>query len=188
MKHISLIALAAAVLLLANGASATEHEQEIRKILPEIRSAVLRPDIIDALRAQNERYRDVTQSSIDSMEATWQSELESSTQPLISSIVDNKLAVRMRRVAEATGVEDIVVIDARGLSVAQSTAGTEVWLGREPEFAKTVETGRDAVFVDEVDYHEPTQSYQSRVSFTVIDPDTSEPIGAITIGFNVDAL
>lgn len=188
MKHFSLIALAAAVLLLARGASATPQEEEIRKILPEIQSAVLQRDVIDSLRSYNARRKEISQADINSIEAAWQSELELTNQPLISSVVDNPVAARMREVAKKTGVEDIVVIDANGLSVAQSTIGMEIWLGQDPTFVKTVRAGPDAVFIGEVIFNEPTQSYQSRVSFTIVDPNTGKPIGAATIGFNADAL
>lgn len=188
MKRTLFIALAAAVMLLARGATAAPHEEQIRKILPDVQSAVLNQDVIDSLRTYNKLRKELSQTAIDRMENNWQSEIGSTNQPLISSVVDNKLADRMRQVAEATGIEDIVVIDAKGLSIAQSTAGTGIWLGQEPAFARTVQSGPDALFIDEVDFHEPTQSYQARVSFTVADPDTGEPIGAITLGFNADAL
>ena len=188
MKHFSLITLTAAVLALAWGATAAPHEDKIRNILPEIQSVVLQQDVIDALRTYNERHEGISQDDIDRMETAWRSELESPDQRLISSIVENQLAARLREVVENTGAEDIIVFDACGLSIAQSTPGASIWLGDDPAFAKTVRSGPDAVFIDEVEFNEPTQSYQSRVSFTVADPDTGKPIGAITIGFNVDAL
>lgn len=188
MKHFSLITLAAGVLLLAWGAMANPDDDHIRNILPEIRSAVLQQDVIDALRDYNERREGISQADIDRMEATWQSELESPNRPLISSVVENQLAARLRDVVKNIGAEDIIVIDARGISVAQSTTGTGIWLGQDTAFTKTVQSGPNAIFINEVEFNEPTQSFQSRVSFTVADPDTGRPIGAVSIGFNADAL
>ena len=48
--------------------------------------------------------------------------------------------------------------------------------------------GPDALFVDEVEQDESTQALQSQASMTIADPDSGEPIGAITIGINLDQL
>lgn len=188
MKHFSRITLTTAVLLMAWGAAAAPNEDKIRNIIPEIQSTILQQDIIDALRSYNERHEGISQADIDRMEADWQSELSSPMRPLISSVIGNPVAERMRDVVEKIGAEDIVVIDSNGLSVAHSTMGTEFWLGQEEAFTETVRSGPDAIFIDDIEFNEPTQSFQSRVSFTVADPDTGKPIGAVTIGFNADAL
>jgi phosphopantothenoylcysteine synthetase/decarboxylase len=44
------------------------------------------------------------------------------------------------------------------------------------------------VFVDEVEEDESTQALQSQASVTISDPETGEPIGAITVGINLDML
>ena len=42
--------------------------------------------------------------------------------------------------------------------------------------------------IGEIEEDESTQMFQSQFSVTVVDPATGSPIGAITIGINVDDL
>ena len=44
------------------------------------------------------------------------------------------------------------------------------------------------MFIDEVEVDDSTGALQSQASLSIKDPDTGEVIGAITLGFNLDAL
>ncbi len=186
------ITIVAAGLIAFSGtpAIADSHETPIKQAMPEIISMIVQDDLIEALRASNARRSNMTQSDIDHLEATWQTEIDSSNRPLIDSVVGNSLAERMRQVIEASGnkVNEIGVIDAMGLSIAQSAPNSDIWQGEEIKFTKTFLVGPDAMFVDVVEFDNSTQSMQSQANFTVKDPVTGKPIGAVTVGFNVDAL
>lgn len=166
------------------------HIPPIAEALPGIMHKIVAPDLIDALRDSNAQRRSMTQADIDALEATWQKEIDESSHPLIDSVVENPLAARMRKVIEESGVviTEIGVIDAKGLSIAQSSRNSDIWQGEEVKFTKTFAVGPDAVFIDEVEFDNSTQSMQSQANFTVKDPDTGMPIGAVTVGINVDAL
>jgi len=60
--------------------------------------------------------------------------------------------------------------------------------GDEAKWQKTYQAGPDAVFIDEVEFDDSTQSFQTQLSATVVDPATGEAIDAITIGVNVEKL
>ncbi len=166
------------------------HVAPIKKALPDIMAQIVDDDLINALRTSNAKRSGMTQAQIDEMEATWQKEIDGSNRPLIDSVVDNPLAARMRKVIEGSGVviNEIGVIDAQGLSIAQSSRNSDIWQGEEVKFTKTFMVGPDAIFVDEVEFDGSTQQMQSQANFTVKDPDTGKPIGAVTVGINVDAL
>lgn len=186
------IVIASVVAILASPAVADSqsHVPPIKKALPEIMAKIVDADLINALRASNAQRRGMTQTDIDALEATWQKEIDESSRPLIDSVVQNSLAARMRKVIEDSGIviTEIGVIDAKGLSIAQSTPNSDIWQGEEVKFTKTFDVGPDAVFIDEVEFDSSTQSMQSQANFTVKDPDTGMPIGAVTVGINVDAL
>lgn len=92
------------------------------------------------------------------------------------------------RVDAAGGViTEILVMDSRGLNVAVSTLTSDYWQGDEAKYTETYGKGPDAWHVSEIDYDESTQLYQAQVSLTLIDPATSTPIGAATIGLNAEA-
>lgn len=170
-------------------AFADSHEAPIEKAMPEIMSMIVQDDLIEALRASNAKRSNMTQSDIDKLEATWQKEIDSSNRPLIDSVVDNSLAARMRKVINGNGdkINEIGVIDAMGLSIAQSSPNSDIWQGEEVKFTKTFQVGPNALFVDEVEFDTSTQAMQSQANFTVKDPATGKPIGAVTVGLNVDA-
>lgn len=188
LRAITIIA-AGLIAFTGSPAFADSHEAPITKAMPEIMSMIVQDDLIEALRASNAKRRNMTQSDIDKLEATWQKEIDSSSRPLIDSVVDNSLAARMRKVIDGNGdkINEIGVIDAMGLSIAQSSPNSDIWQGEEVKFTKTFQVGPDALFVDEVEFDNSTQAMQSQANFTVKDPATGKPIGAVTVGLNVDA-
>ena len=190
MLRVITIFAAGLIAIAGSNAFADSHEGTIKKAMPEIMSMIVQGDLIEALRASNSRRGQMTQADIDSLEATWQREIDRSNRPLIDSVVENDLAARMREVIARSGnrVNEIGVIDANGLSIAQSTPNSDIWQGEEIKFTKTFLVGPEAMFVDEVEFDNSTQSMQSQANFTVKDPVTGKPIGAVTVGFNVDAL
>lgn len=190
MSRYTAVPLLAAVSLFATAAFADSHEAKVKKILPGIQAAIVQQDVIDTLRATNKTRGTMSQAEIDKLEATWKPQRDASVRPLIDSVVENPLAARMRKVIEDNGltITEIGVIDANGLSIAQSSANSDIWQGEEVKFTKTFLVGPNAVFIDEIEFDSSTQSYQSQANFTVVDPDTGKPIGAVTVGLNVDTL
>jgi hypothetical protein len=53
---------------------------------------------------------------------------------------------------------------------------------------ETYGIGPDAVHFSEVELDESTQRYQAQISLTIVDPATGEPIGAMTVGVDAEAL
>ena len=193
MLRRSAIIVATVVAFAAPPAFAGSHEAHIAPIkeaLPEIMAQIVDADLINALRASNSKRRSMNQAEIDALEATWQKEVDRSSRPLIDSVVENPLAANMRKVIESQGdlINEIGVIDAKGLSIAQSSRNSDIWQGEEVKFTKTYNVGPDAIFVDEVEFDVSTQQMQSQANFSVKDPDTGKVIGAVTVGINMDAL
>jgi hypothetical protein len=79
-------------------------------------------------------------------------------------------------------------MDDKGMNVALSDVTSDYWQGDEAKWQQTYLVGPDAVHIGDVELDESTQTYQSQVSITVVDPDTKAPIGALTFGVNVEAL
>jgi hypothetical protein len=193
MFKLSRIAAATLISIVASPAFAAgedAHVAKIEKILPEIVSAIVQDDVVATLNATNAKRDGLTQDEIDRLEATWQQEIDSTNRPLVDSVVGNPLSERMRQVIDARSglITEIGVIDAVGLSIAQSSRNSDIWQGEEPKWRKTYLVGPDAVFIDEVEFDKSTQSFQSQANFTVKDPVTGQPIGAVTVGINMDAL
>jgi len=87
---------------------------------------------------------------------------------------------------EASGgqITEVFVMDAHGLNVASSGVTSDYWQGDEAKFQKTFLAGTGAMFVDDIELDESTQTYLGQVSIVLTDPDTGAVIGAMTIGLN----
>lgn len=155
-----------------------------------IRAWIEGPIIIEELRSQNVLHAHLTPAEIDELDATWRAEFASSVHPLIDTVMGNPLSAFLKNKQIASGgvITEILVIDAKGLSVGESEISSDYWQGDELKWQKTYLAGSATLFVDAAQKDESTQMLQSQASMTVFDPTTGQPIGAVTIGINLDAL
>lgn len=181
MFKIIALALSAVVLLFANTAIAEPREDRLREILPEIQTAIMQQDLVRTLRTYNKNRGDMTQADIGGLEAIWQAERTAGNQPLTTGVVQNIVALRMRKVIRDTGkvVTAINVIDARGLSIAQTTAFPCIWQGQKTQI---VDVSNDAS--PEISIRER----ESEIQLAITDPDTGERIGTVIILIDADTL
>ncbi len=148
------------------------------------------PEIVAAVRAQNTETSAFDGAKIDALDKQWRAEVGASSQPMISEKLGNpasKMLVSERENSAGLFTE-IFVTDMKGLNVAQSDVTSDYWQGDEAKFTETFGKGAGAIHIGEIERDESTQTYQSQVSMTVVDPDSGSPIGAITVGVNVEML
>ena len=183
MTRLTALALSAVVVFFANGAFADSHEGKLRQMLPEIQSALMQQDIVETLRTYNKARKSMTQADIDGLEATWHAELDSGNRPLITGVVRNMTALRMRKVIRDTGrvISDINVIDARGVSIAQTTVFPHIWQGTAAEARDIAAADPNMVLISSVGSEASEQARQLEAFFPVTDPDTNELIGAVIL-------
>jgi hypothetical protein len=146
------------------------------------------PVVIDAVRAQNGRTVDVAQAQIDAWDLEWRAQVGQAAQPLVKSVLDTPASAHLQsHVAASNGqISEVFVMDQRGLNVAASGATSDYWQGDEAKFQKTYPMGAGAIFVDEIELDESTQTYSGQISVTLVDPDTGAAIGAVTVGLNAE--
>lgn len=148
------------------------------------------PSILAAIAAQNAAHAALTSAEIESLDAAWKAEVGAAAAPTIAAVIERPASAWLRERKEASGglVTEVIIMDKHGLNVAQSDVTSDFWQGDEDKFQKTYGVGPDALHVSEVELDESTQTYQSQVSLTVVDPATGEPIGAATFGIDVSLL
>jgi hypothetical protein len=141
------------------------------------------PVIVNAVKAENAEGKTLAQIQakdgkwkstagiVDYMEALMKSECGQH----ISSIQNSK-----------PYYAEIFVMDNQGANVAMTDKTSDYWQGDEAKFKKSFNNGNGAVFVDEVEFDDSTQTYQVQVSVPV--KDGNNVIGAITIGVDVDKI
>ncbi|MBW9056274.1 hypothetical protein [Rhizobium mesosinicum] len=147
------------------------------------------PAVIEAIKAQNAANANLGAADIDALDKKWRAEVDGSDHTMIDGVLGNALSkfLQEKKAASDGKIAEIFVMDAKGLNVGQSDATSDYWQGDEAKFQKSFGAGKDAVFVDEIEKDESTQALQSQASVTISD-DKGTPIGAITVGVNVDAL
>lgn len=167
----------------AHVAPVTAFVQE--KVIPWLND----PAVISAIKAQNEKNAGLSQADIDALDQTWRAEVESADKPMIDAVLNNELSKFLQqKQAEAEGsIAEVFVMDSKGLNVGQSDVTSDYWQGDEDKFSKSFGAGKDTLFVDAAEKDESTQALQSQASITISD-ESGTPIGAVTVGVNLDAL
>lgn len=146
--------------------------------------------IVDAVMAQNEVTAAYSEAEIIAMDEVWRAEVGTPDMELVDSVLSNGAADFLRQQVDASSgvITEIILMDARGLNVAVSHITSDYWQGDEAKHQETYGVGPDAVHFSEIELDESSQLYQGQISLTLIDPATGEPIGAVTIGVNAQAL
>lgn len=173
-------------------ASAQEkHEAPILKLVESQMMAWAQSSIVvEAIKAQNNKHAAFVQADIDKLDKQWMEETKGGSKPLIESILVNPLSVYLKKIkADSKGLyAEIFVMDNKGLNVGQSDITSDYWQADEAKWQKTFSVGPKAIFIDKVRKDESSQALTSQVSFAIVDPATNAPIGAITVGVNVEEL
>jgi hypothetical protein len=184
-------ALCALSFSLAPAALAEEaYVQPVKDYLASnVKKWVNDPTIIEAVKAQNAKNAALKQADIDTLDKQWRGEVEADSHPLIDSVLNNATSDLLKAKQQASDgtITEIFVMDDKGLNVGQSSVTSDYWQGDEAKFQKSFGAGADAVFVDDAEKDESTQMLQSQASMTITD-ESGKPIGAITIGINLDRL
>ncbi len=191
IRTISALAAVALASSVALAAQPSRHAPVPDSVISEIKAWANDPVVIQAIKEQNAKHASLSQDDIDRLDKQWRAETKTFTaRPLIESILARPLSAYLKTVkARAGGLyNEIFIMDNRGLNVGQSDVISDYWQGDEAKWRKTFLAGSDAVFVDEVDFDESTQTYQSQVNISIADPSSNTPIGAVTVGVNVDEI
>lgn len=147
------------------------------------------PTVINAVIARNSETSGLSEAEIVAMDNAWRGEVGASSTPTIDSVVGASASDFLRQhVGEAGGlISEVFVMDTVGLNVASSGVTSDYWQGDEAKFQQTHGAGAGAMHVSEIEFDESAQTYQGQVSFTLSDPATGAPIGAVTVGLNAEA-
>ncbi len=182
---------AAAAALLTVPAAANEFAPAIQAYYEtEISTWADDPVILAAIRAQNHRTAGYSDAQILALDEEWQAQVGAPASEIIRGVLENPAADYLRARLETAGgaITEIFVMDARGLNVAASGVTSDYWQGDEAKFRETFGKGRAALHISEVEFDESSQTFQSQLSFAILDPATQEPLGAITVGLNAEQL
>ncbi|MEX1035953.1 MAG: hypothetical protein WDZ54_08355 [Sneathiella sp.] len=190
-KSLSSLVAITAFAGLATTAMANDYTVAIQNMVDsDVRSWAQSEQVVAAVKEQNKKSAGLSQGDIDSQDKQWRAETKGGDQSMINAVLANSLSAYLKDVKEKSQGKytEIFVMDMKGLNVGQSDMTSDYWQGDEAKWQKTYGAGPSAVLIDEVEFDDSSQTYQSQVSLAIVDPATNEPIGAVTVGVNVEAL
>jgi hypothetical protein len=139
------------------------------------------PIIIEAVKAENAKGKSMDE--IKAMDEKWKN--TAGVADFMRSLMDSACGKHIREFQKSQPYfSEIFVMDNQGANVAMTDKTTDYWQGDEAKFQKSFNNGAGAVFVDEVEFDESTQTYLVQVSVPVMDGDKA--IGSITFGIDVE--
>ena len=108
---------------------------------------------------------------------------------MVAATLTNPLSSYLTQIQARSGglYAEIFVMDAVGLNVGQSSITSDFWQGDEAKFQNTYPKGANAVFIDEAEYNDETDTWRSQLNMTLSNAQ-GEPIGAVTIEVNLNEL
>lgn len=183
--------LAALASVTATPSLANEFRPAMEAFLSdEIRGWAQTDVLVQAILAQNSETEGYDQATIDAMDQAWRAEVGTGNTPTIDAVLGNAAAEFLRERVAASGgtITEVFIMDHHGLNVAASATTSDMWQGDEAKFTETFPAGPMAVHFSDVELDDSTQAYQAQISVTITDPATGDPIGAMTVGVNAEAL
>ena len=171
--------------------AANEFEPQIREVFEQrLKSWVENPMVIEAIKQQNHENQTMSAAGIDALDKDWQRQVKAGGGPLIEHMLSKEASVLLakRKAGSNELVTEVFVMDNKGLNVAQSDITSDYMQGDEAKWQETYAKGANVVFIDDIEFDDSTEVFQSQVSATITDPSTGEPIGAVTFGINIEAL
>lgn len=165
-----------------------ERERVLVQVMPKLRAWRYLPELQEAVQAQNRRHQGITQAEISARDNQWIVEFQRGTREFSASVLTNALSQTLRSLQYATDglITEVIVMDEHGLNVGVSKMTSDYWQGNEEKYQLTFGYPPNTVFVDDVRYDESTGRFQVQVNIPLYDPDEETPIGAITVGVDIE--
>ena len=151
---------------------------------------VARAEVTQAIAAQNAKHAGLSEADITALDQEWRAGVDGGSTALIDEVLarpSSQLLAELQ--AETEGlVTEVFVMDNRGLNVAQSGITSDYWQGDEAKWQQTFSAGAGAMHFGDVEFDESSQTYQTQLSMSIVDPGSGDVIGAVTFGIDVGYL
>jgi hypothetical protein len=187
LRHLRVIAAVATIGSLLTPSMAQEsHVTAVTDyVTTNVRPWLADPIVVDAVRAQNTANAKLSSYEINKLDNAW---MDRSAKDLIDSRMNNELSTFLRKKKDAANgvIFEIFVFDSKGLNVGETDLTQDYNQSDEAKYWKSYGVGADAIFVDKVGKDGGRNI--SQASLTIKDPSTGQPIGAVTVGIDVDML
>lgn len=143
--------------------------------------------LTDAIQSQNKTFSKLTDEALQQLESEWRVPIdgEKSWQ---ADVVDNPVSVKLRSFKQQATpmITEIIVMDARGATVASSDPTTNFLNHHEDKYLSVFGKPEGTLLVEPVMYDASTRHFQVQVSAPVYMAGVTESIGVLTVGVDVE--
>lgn len=193
MKNILRSVAVSALLVMASTSmvAANEYQAKLEALAKDkLMVMAADPAVVAAVKAQNAAHEGYDAAKIDSLDKAWREEAGKGGGDMTKALLDNALSKHLLEVQNASGglYAEMFVMDNKGLNVGASNMTSDYMQGDEAKWQKTFGVGADAMLIDEVEQDESSGAFVSQVSVAISDPETKQPIGAMTVSVDVEKL
>lgn len=172
----SSLLLAAGLLLGGPSALAAPDPAALKPLIEALRVQVAAPEVLQALRAQNQITQTLSLQEIAEWDASWSKVKQ-------AELLRNAASQRLQWVVAASDglIGEIVITDARGLNVAQTAATPDRWQADEEPWRRAFRSGVGGSYVGGLRFDRDTQALRRTVAVAISDPESGELLGAAEI-------
>ncbi len=147
--------------------------------------AALGTDSVIVKAVKDENAKGKTPAQIQAKDTAWKG--YAGVADYMKAIMESACGKHLRTMQNSTSYySEIFVMDNQGANVCMTDKTSDYWQGDEAKFKKSFAGGAGAVFVDDVEFDDSSQTYLVQVSVPV--KDGGKVIGAITFGIDVDRI
>ena len=141
--------------------------------------------LVSAIEAQNAANAKLTNLEINKLDIGW---IDRSDKALIDSKMRNELSAFLTKKKQAAPdvIFEIFVFDQDGLNVGQTDPTQDYYQGDEAKYWRTFMAGPGAMYIDQPGVDDGRHVAQANL--TITNPETGKPVGAMTVGVDVDKL
>ncbi|WP_068826514.1 transporter substrate-binding domain-containing protein [Pseudomonas sp. BMS12] len=144
------------------------------------------PDLLEALR-----HNDLGSNSeerIRELDRQWMRERLLEEKPLIKRLLQAQPSRLLANITEQYRplFNEIFISDSSGQLVAISEVTSDYWQADEEDFQQASRLPPGQVYISDIEYDGSTQSFQSKASAPLYDPDDGRLLGVISLGINIE--
>lgn len=168
--------MAAGFLLGGLPSLAAPDPEALKPLIEVLRVQVAIPEVLQALRAQNQITEALSLQEIAEWDASWSKVKQ-------AELLGNVASQRLQQVIAASDglIGEIVITDARGLNVAQTAATPDRWQADEEPWRRAFRSGVGGSYVGGLRFDRDSQALRRTVAVAISDPQTGALLGAAEI-------
>jgi methyl-accepting chemotaxis protein len=157
-------------------------QEKIAGSIAGLQTLALSPSIVAEVQKVNAAHQGLTADQISILDKAWVNK-DPSIGKILQQITEDPVSAELKRFMSAFPEEvEVFVTDIKGLNVAMTDRTSDYLQGDEGWWKSAYNGGAGAVFIDQVEYDESSQSYAMNVGVPIFSFDSPRQLVGILRG------